>query len=657
MNLNDDKNNFKKELVFEDINNLKDGESTNFNQNKSDLENKNSIFNKDNKENKDINVINVIGNKNRENNRYDNIILKRNIKYGIDESGNPMDVNQYYKNINNKVMNKKRLVAYIIKDENNENVLVDLNGNKIIKNKEGDYEFPFQLKLLIKDFDVKHPELRLTGERIYNNEDSLKMNPSQVPNQSSNIFNNILLDHDQTKINNLVKSDSKVNPLGNKEQLVEEISFQIDSIETSDNTSLRITNNSNNIVNYIYKNNLRNKNDENDIYKLRYGKSRNMAIKNNEMNKNSYEKNLVNYSYNRPKNSIFNNKEIILRTNSILNINKSNDNIFSNCNNNTNTFNNLTQSFNQSNNIKNKFSNNKNYYCPLNKKNHSPIKNKSRDIYNKSHIINNSFLNSETNIVNNINNSQNNINLNCPNLNNGMALPTFTTSPSLLIYRNKLNRILSGFKNENIYSNKKIDNYSNRVKNILINKNKLNQLNNSIKGSPKLSEYLINKNYMKKEESFNKCIYKYNINDKENLIHKKNYNEINKLRNIKNLQKARNLQIPSSIRTIEFTENGIKDNNVIFVEKNNDEKKGNNTNIDINKLISKIPKNQKKVNKNNKNYSVLTEEASNMIKNFLSKKNKIKNKRIMRMKSLLNKGDTDHHISSLFLGIRNKSFN
>ena len=115
--------------------------------------------------------------------------------------------------------------------------------------------------------------------------------------------------------------------------------------------------------------------------------------------------------------------------------------------------------------------------------------------------------------------------------------------------------------------------------------------------------------------------------------------------------------IPYSIRTIEFSENGLKDNNGIFVEKNNDEKNGINTNIDINKLISKMSKNQKKVNKNNKNYSVLTEEANNMIKNFLAKKNKIKNKRIIRMKSLLNKGDTDSHISSLFLNIRNKSFN
>ena len=62
--------------------------------------------------------------------------------------------------------------------------IVDLNGNKIIKSKEGDYEFPFQLKLLIKEFDVKHPELRLTGERIYSSdENSPKMKSSSVQNQ------------------------------------------------------------------------------------------------------------------------------------------------------------------------------------------------------------------------------------------------------------------------------------------------------------------------------------------------------------------------------------------------------------------------------------------------------------------------------------------
>ena len=44
---------------------------------------------------------------------------------------------------------------------------------------------------------------------------------------------------------------------------------------------------------------------------------------------------------------------------------------------------------------------------------------------------------------------------------------------------------------------------------------------------------------MKKEESFKKYIYKNNISDKENLIHKKNYNVIDKLRNIKNLPKIK----------------------------------------------------------------------------------------------------------------------
>jgi hypothetical protein len=151
---------------------------------------------------------------------------------------------------------------------------------------------------------------------------------SSVQNQCSTTFNNNC-DNDKIKVTNLVENDYKINPLENNDHLLEEISFQIDSIESNDNNSLRITNSSNNIVNHIYKNNLRNKYDMNDIYKLRYGKSRNMTIKSKKRKKNSYEKNLINYSYNRLKNSIFNNQEIILRTNSILNINKSNDNIFS----------------------------------------------------------------------------------------------------------------------------------------------------------------------------------------------------------------------------------------------------------------------------------------------------------------------------------------
>ena len=656
MNLNEVKSNFLKEIVSEDYNILKKDELTNFNQMNDNLKNEDYKYNKENKE---PNIKNEMDNKKKDNNKYDNIILAKNIKYGIDETGNPIDVNQYYKNINNKITNKKRLVAYIIKDENNENVLVDLNGNKIIKNEEGDYEFPFHLKLLIKGFDVSHPELRLTGERIYNFAED---KPSPTLNQCSETINN-MCDNNKIKITNLVKDDSKTNPLGNKERLNEETSLQIDSTETNDNTYLRITNSSNNIVNYIYRNNLSNKNDINDIWKLRYGKynfnnnNRDILNKKEEKKINSYEKNLINYSLNKSKNNTFNTKEIISRTNSILNMNKSNDNILSNNSHNLYTLNNISQSFNQTKNLKTKYLNNK-YY--INRANYSPIKNKIRYSQNKDNvlncnnlIINDSFLNTEA--------SQNNSYLKYSYMNNGMTLPTFISSPSLFIYKNKLNRVLSGFNNRlttgSINSYRKTENYTNRVKNKLINKNKLVQLNNKIKENQRKGEHFINKykNNLKEEEELNKYLYKYNLSDKENLIHKKNSNTINKLRNIKNYQKTRNSQIPSSIRTLEFTENCPKDNNETFFRKKYDERKNINTNF--NKLISKIPINQKKVNKKMNNCSVLTKEASNMIKSYLSKKNKVKNRRIMQMKSLSNKDTDGSNISSLFFNIRNKSFN
>jgi len=109
-----------------------------------------------------------------------------NIKYGIDESGNPMNIIEYYKSINDSVYSNtntsifsgltatsnnklKRPIAYITKDEKGNNVLMDLKGNLITKkNKEGDYYFPLQLNVLVKNFDVQHPELRINGERDYN---------------------------------------------------------------------------------------------------------------------------------------------------------------------------------------------------------------------------------------------------------------------------------------------------------------------------------------------------------------------------------------------------------------------------------------------------------------------------------------------------------
>ena len=115
---------------------------------------------------------------------YSKIPITSNIKYGIDESGNPINIKEYYKSINDSVnlnsnssiftgitsitQKLKKPIAYITKDENNNNILIDLQGNKITsKNKEGDYDLSLKLHVIIKDFDVKHPELRVNGERSY----------------------------------------------------------------------------------------------------------------------------------------------------------------------------------------------------------------------------------------------------------------------------------------------------------------------------------------------------------------------------------------------------------------------------------------------------------------------------------------------------------
>ena len=179
-----------------------------------------------NKDNNDLEKNKLKNNYNIKEENNDKKIIKPNsfneIKYGIDENGNPMNINEYYKNINKRKI-KKKPVAYIIKDKNNENILVDLKGNKIIeKNKDGDYEFPFHFKILIKDFDVKHPELRINGERDSEQKDSIKNSSNKKEKNEKN--------------NNYVIKNNKNT---------DEKSFQRDTAETNDSTSLKINKNLN----------------------------------------------------------------------------------------------------------------------------------------------------------------------------------------------------------------------------------------------------------------------------------------------------------------------------------------------------------------------------------------------------------------------------
>ena len=205
-----------------------------------------------------------------------NDIKLNDIKYGIDENGNPVKISEYFKGLNNDNKRKTRLIAYI-KKEGKSNELIDLNGNKIItKNKEGDYEYPFLLNVIIKDFDVQHPELRINGERKYSN------------NINNNIFmkNNDIIDTIYLDDNDNTRKINKTFLL--KENIMKKIKAKYIN-----------NNNINNIKNKFYKSNHQTKKRLNNISLNKINSISNLYFRNDE--------------------------EIISRTNTILNMNRSNN--------------------------------------------------------------------------------------------------------------------------------------------------------------------------------------------------------------------------------------------------------------------------------------------------------------------------------------------
>ena len=105
--------------------------------------------------------------------------LFEKIEYGIDENGNPFNIKNNNEIQNNTKNNKndnliknktnivKRPIAFIIQQkEKGKNILIDINGKIIPKNEDGDYNYKYKnMRLLIKDFDVQRPELRIYGTR------------------------------------------------------------------------------------------------------------------------------------------------------------------------------------------------------------------------------------------------------------------------------------------------------------------------------------------------------------------------------------------------------------------------------------------------------------------------------------------------------------
>ena len=200
--------------------------------------------------------------------------INNNIKYGIDENGNPINIKEYYKSINDSVnlnssssifsgisnftQKLKKPIAYIIKDENNDNILIDLKGNKINKNKDGDYDFPLQLHVIIKDFDVKHPELRINGERYYRNKDD-ELNIELNNHRNREKISNLELDKEKL-INNLeinnINNDIIDNNINNINEYYDLLEGSHSSNNIKNDIEPLILKTNNNTYRNIFKNSL-----------------------------------------------------------------------------------------------------------------------------------------------------------------------------------------------------------------------------------------------------------------------------------------------------------------------------------------------------------------------------------------------------------------
>ena len=199
LNTNDDKYKNKKEENKENmINELNNNNIINNNEINDDNNKKELQQNKDNDIEKDIlskendismdnkqNEIQDFNNKNKQflisspivnsqpnlnllNNKIQPLKIPKEVKFGVDETGNPINIYNILKK-NNSSEQKNKIIAFIIQKEGENNYLIDIKGN-ILQKTEDDYYLYKEGEefIIIKDFDIQHPELRVYGHRKIN---------------------------------------------------------------------------------------------------------------------------------------------------------------------------------------------------------------------------------------------------------------------------------------------------------------------------------------------------------------------------------------------------------------------------------------------------------------------------------------------------------
>ena len=224
-------------------------------------------------------------------------------KYGIDENGNPMEI---------KETNKDKVIAFIIeKHDKEKNYLIDIKGNKLQKTEDDYYCYQNGEELIIiKDFDVQNPELRIYGHRRINFEE-IKKNFEE--NMSNNNQNSSALIINEDNKNNIKIDKINKNYNNKNSSVIIETKHLDENQKINISTELNIGNS-----NFI---------KQMEIWRNRYGKN-NDFIENKSIDKEnikrkipirkrSYNNNRINTSLNRDKN------ELVIRTDSILKMSSS----------------------------------------------------------------------------------------------------------------------------------------------------------------------------------------------------------------------------------------------------------------------------------------------------------------------------------------------
>ena len=200
--------------------------------------------------------------------------MLQKIEFAIDENGNPFNLKNYFEelknrenqldsNLNNNDNNLKKPIAFIMqKEEKDKNYLIDLNGNIIPKMDDGYFNYKHNnIRIIIKDFDVQHPQLRVFGTRkfeplIISDENEKEEENDEIDKESLEIKKLIIPCQNQISIHN------DYNSLNNKKVKIEDFKDK-NKLNLNFNKNLLKINNNNSpiIIKNEIENNNRNKNE------------------------------------------------------------------------------------------------------------------------------------------------------------------------------------------------------------------------------------------------------------------------------------------------------------------------------------------------------------------------------------------------------------